>query len=157
MEHLIVEIDSIISHCNNNINDKIVGVNYLEKLKFLLIDSLKEKDLSSFDNNSNETNTELNKIYGENNLIITIQQYQESFTKIKNECINDLLNVVLQGFASLDIYQNNKKNELNSINLFPKTGIVVSRNTLISEKIIKNSLILKIVNIRDTSKINIEI
>ena len=157
MEQLILEIDSIISSCNNKINDKIVGVNYLEKLKFMLIDSLKEKDLSSFDNNSNETNTELNKIYGENNLIITIQQYQESFTKIKNECINDLLNVVLQGFASLDIYQPKKENGSHSLSLFPKTGIVVSRNTLISEKIIKNSLILKIVNIRDTSKINIEI
>ena len=157
MEQLILEIDSIISSCNNKINDKIVGVNYLEKLKFMLIDSLKEKDLSSFDNNSNETNTELNKIYGENNLIITIQQYQESFTKIKNECINDLLNVVLHGFASLDIYQPKKENGSHSLSLFPKTGIVVSRNTLISEKIIKNSLILKIVNIRDTSKINIEI
>ena len=157
MEQLILEIDSIISNCNNNINDKIVGVNYLENLKFLLIDSLKEKDLSSFDNNSNETNTELNKIYGEKNLIITIQQYQESFTKIKNECINDLLNVVLQGFISLDIYQNHKENELHSLSLFPKTGIVLSKNTFISEKIIKDSLILKIVNIRDTSNINIEI
>ena len=157
MEQLILEIDSIISNCNNNINDKIVGVNYLEKLKFLLIDSLKEKDLSSFDNISKETVKELNKTYGENNLIITIQQYQESFTKIKNECINDLLNVVLQGFASLDIYHHKKENGSHSLSLFPKTGIVVSRNTLISEKIIKNSLILKIVNIRDTSNINIEI
>ena len=157
MEKLILEIDSIISSCNNKINDKIVGVNYLEKLKFMLIDSLKEKDLSSFDNNSNETNTELNKIYGENNLIITIQQYQESFTKIKNECINDLLNVVLQGFTSLDIYQHKKENELYSISLFPKMGVVLSKNTFISEKITKDSLILKIVNTRDTSNINIEI
>jgi YidC/Oxa1 family membrane protein insertase len=95
--------------------------------------------------------------YGENNLIITIQQFQESFTKIKNECINDLLNVVLQGFISLDIYQNHKENELHSLSLFPKTGIVLTKNTFISEKIIKDSLILKIVNIRDTSNINIEI
>ena len=70
MEHLIVEIDSIISNCNNKINDKIIGVNYLEKLKFFLIDSLKENDFSSFDNISNETYTELNKKYGENNLLI---------------------------------------------------------------------------------------
>ena len=42
MEQLILEIDSVISNCNNKINDKIIGVNYLEKLKFLLIDSLKE-------------------------------------------------------------------------------------------------------------------
>ena len=157
MEHLILEIDNIISNCNNKINDKIIGVNYLEKLKFFLIDSLKENDFSSFDNISNETYTELNKTYGENNLVITIQQYQESLSKINNECINDLLNVVLQGFISLDIYQNHKENELYSLSLFPKTGIVLSKNTFISEKIIKDSLILKIVNIRDTSNINIEI
>jgi hypothetical protein len=157
MEHLIVEIDSIISNCNNKINVKIIGVNYLEKLKFFLIDSLKENDFSSFDNISNETYTKLNKKYGENNLVITIQKYQESLSKMKNECINDLLNVVLQGFISLDIYQNHKENELHSLSLFPKTGIVLSKNTFISEKIIKDSLILKIVNIRDTSNINIEI
>ena len=157
MEHLIVEIDNIISNCNNKINDKIIGVNYLEKLKFFLIDSLKENDFSSFDNISNETYTELNKKYGENNLVITIQKYQESLSKMKNECINDLLNVVLQGFISLDIYQNHKENELHSLSLFPKTGIVLSKNTFISEKIIKDSLILKIVNTRDTSNINIEI
>ena len=157
MEQLILEIDSIISDCNNKINDKIIGVNYLEKLKFFLIDSLKENDFSSFNNISNENVTDFNKTYGENNLVITIQQYQESLTKIKNECINDLLNVVLKGFTSLDIYQNQKENELYSISLFPKMGIVLSKNTFISEKITKDSLILKIVNIRDTSSINIEI
>ena len=157
MEQLILEIDSIISDCNNKINDKIIGVNYLEKLKFFLIDSLKENDSSSVNNISNENVTELNKTYGENNLVITIQQYQESLTKIKNECMNDLLSVVLKGFMSLDIYQNQKKNELYSISLFPKMGIVLSQNTFISEKITKGSLILKIVNIRDTSNINIEI
>ena len=152
-----MNIDGIISDCNNKINDKIFGVNYLEKLKFFLIDSLKENDFSSFNNISNENVTDFNKTYGENNLVITIQQYQESLTKIKNECINDLLSVVLKGFISLDIYQNKKENELCSISLFPKMGIVLSKNTFISEKITKDSLILKIVNIRDTSNINIEI
>ena len=157
MEQLILEIDSIISDCNNKINDKIIGVNYLEKLKFFLIDDLKKNDFSSFDNISNETYTELNKTYGENNLIITIQQYQESLSKMKNECVDDFMSVVLQGFTSLDIYQNQKENELRTLSLFPKTGVVLSKNTFISEKIIKDSLILKIVNIRDTSNINIEI
>ncbi|MEC7744857.1 MAG: hypothetical protein VX534_00275, partial [Pseudomonadota bacterium] len=68
MERLILEIDNIISNCNNKINDKIIGINYLEKLKFFLIDSLKENDFSSFNNISNENVTELNKTYVENNL-----------------------------------------------------------------------------------------
>ena len=93
MEQLILEIDSIISDCNNKINDKIIGTNYLEKLKFLLIDSLKEKNFSSLNNFSEATVKELNKKCGENNLVIAIQQYQESLTKIKNECINDFLSI----------------------------------------------------------------
>ena len=56
MEHLIVEIDSIISNCNKKINDKIIGVNYLEKLKFFLIDSLKENDFVATPANS-QSNT----------------------------------------------------------------------------------------------------
>ena len=157
MEQLILEIDSIISNCNNKINDKIIGVNYLENLKFLLIDTLNEKNFSLFNNVSDETAKELNKTYGENNLVITIQQYRKSLTKIKNECVNDLLSIVLQGFISLDIYQDKKENDFYSLSLFAKTGIVLSKNTLISEKIIKDSLILKIVNIGDTSNIDIEI
>jgi len=157
MEQLILEIDSIISDCNNKINDKIIGTNYLEKLKFLLIDSLKEKNFSSLNNFSEATVKELNKKCGENNLVIAIQQYQESLTKIKNECINDFLSIVLRGFVSLDIYQKDKEKALHSLSLFPKTGVVLSKNTFISEKIVKDSLILRIVNIRDNSNINIEI
>ena len=63
----------------------------------------------------------------------------------------------MQGFASVNIYQNMAENESHSLSLFPKTGVVLSKNTLISEKIIKDSLILRIVNIRDTSNINVEI
>jgi len=157
MEQLILEIDSIISNYNNNTNDKIIGVNYLEKLKFSLIDSLKEKNFIAISNISKETVKEFNKTYGENNLVITVQRHQESLTKIKNKCIDDSLSVVLQGFASVNIYQNMAENESHSLSLFPKTGVVLSKNTLISEKIIKDSLILRIVNIRDTSNINVEI
>ena len=74
MKQLILEIDSIISDCDNTINDKIIGVNYLEKLKFFLIDSLKENDFSFFDNIPNENVTDLSKTYGENNLVIASDQ-----------------------------------------------------------------------------------
>ena len=32
MENFMLDIDNIISESNNQINDKILGVNYLEKL-----------------------------------------------------------------------------------------------------------------------------
>ena len=41
MKNLIEEIDSIIFEFDKQTNDKIIGINYLEKLKFPLIDRLK--------------------------------------------------------------------------------------------------------------------
>ena len=43
MSVLIKEISNIITSNNNTINENIVGINYLEKLKYLLIDNLKNR------------------------------------------------------------------------------------------------------------------
>ena len=42
MNVLIKEINDIIEKNNSKINENIVGINYLEKLKYLVIDSLKD-------------------------------------------------------------------------------------------------------------------
>ena len=41
MENLMQDIENIISQQSNQINGKILGINYLEKLKYNLIDNLK--------------------------------------------------------------------------------------------------------------------
>ena len=45
------EIDNIISRCINQINDKALGFNFLEKLKYPLIDNMKSYNLSNLINN----------------------------------------------------------------------------------------------------------
>ena len=42
MNVLIKEINDIIEKNNSKINENIVGINYLEKLKYLVIDKLKD-------------------------------------------------------------------------------------------------------------------
>ena len=59
MEDLIKYIHNIISESNNQINDKILGVNYLEKLKYLLIDKLKLFKITSMKNIENLQNKEI--------------------------------------------------------------------------------------------------
>ena len=51
MNVLIKEINNIIEKNNNKINENIVGINYLEKLKYLVINNLKDsQDKFTLDN-----------------------------------------------------------------------------------------------------------
>ena len=51
MKKFIQELDNIISEFNNQINDNLIGMSYLENLKYYLIDNIKKEklDLSSLD------------------------------------------------------------------------------------------------------------
>ena len=44
MKKYFDEINNILSDCNNQINENIVGLNYLEKLKYLLIEKIRDLD-----------------------------------------------------------------------------------------------------------------
>ena len=47
MNVLIKEINDIIEKNNSKINENIVGINYLEKLKYLVINNLKDSQNKS--------------------------------------------------------------------------------------------------------------
>jgi hypothetical protein len=145
MKNFNQDIDTIISESNNQINDKILGVNYLEKLKYLLIDGLKNIKASSF--KEIKTN-EILKTYGENNLNIKIENYSSSFSKIKNTLSSDYLCIVLSGKKSIEL-QNIENSKLsNKLNIFPYTGIVLNNNTIISEFVSDETVLLDIFNFR---------
>ena len=73
MEDLIKDIQNMISESNNQINDKILGVNYLEKLKYLLIDKLKTSKITSMENIKSFQNKEIKIQYNQNNLLIKFE------------------------------------------------------------------------------------
>ena len=70
MEDFIKDFDNIISASNNQINDKILGINYLEKLKYLLIDKLKTLNISNEKNFKNFEKKEIKRKFGVNDLLI---------------------------------------------------------------------------------------
>ena len=155
MEDFIQDFDNIISVSNNQINDKILGINYLEKLKYLLIDKLKILNLSNEKNIKNFEQKEIKRKFGVNNLLIKFIFNKESLSKMKTITTNDYLCIVLFGFKSLEIHENLDFKKSQSLNLFPKTGIVISKDTLISESISKDTILLDIFNIKnDTATVN---
>ena len=67
MNEFIQKIDIIVSNANKEINNKIIGINYLEKIKYILIDNLKNFNETILNNLSVEL--ENNKVQINNILI----------------------------------------------------------------------------------------
>ena len=153
MDKLLESFDAIITEINNQIGDKVYGINYLEKIKYFLIDKIDTLDTSIINNKETKKNKELIKKYGENNLSISFNLNSDPLAIIKNNTVDDHLCIVVRGFKSIKIYQNLNSKESHSINLFPKTGIVISKDTLVSESVNKDTILLNIFN----SKINMNI
>ena len=141
MSELITRIDNIITDINNQINDKILGVNYLEKFKYLLIDQLKNYKIPSFQDISNN---ETLKDFPNHEMVISIKKYIDSSSKIKSPLEKDCLSVVLKGAKVIEIHNNENDIKTKSLNLFKYTGLVLSKGTLASESISKESIILDI-------------
>ena len=146
MKNFIHEIDNIISDSNNQINDKIIGLNYLERLKYLILDKIEQSLIDSF---KITEITEISKKYQFRNLLIKIIYYPDSTSKIKQILENDRLILLLNGFINLDISQNKQVDKSSIIKLYKKTGIVLSKDTVISENISKESLLIEIIYIDD--------
>ena len=126
------DIDNIVSDCINQINDKILGINYLEKLKYLLIDKLKTLNLSNEKNIKNFKQKEIKKIFGGNNLLIKFIFNKESLSKIKTITTNDYLCIVLFGFKSLEIHGNLDFKRSQSLNLFPTVSLTIGISSTLS-------------------------
>ena len=135
------DIDNVISDCINQNNIKITGINFLEKLKYPLIDKLK------FINSSNlekYINKEFLDSFGENNFLSKIEKITENRAKIKKINDRDLLCIVLEGFKTIIIRGdlNTKNNE--KLYLTNYTGIVLEKNTILDEVIKKDTILLNI-------------
>ena len=156
MQHLDKKINTIILDCNKQINNKIFGTNYLEKLKYLLIDQIENYKIKYDDLTIVDDLFITKNVYGDNHLEIKLKYYNESVTKMKKNSLNDTLIIVLKGFKTIDFFKDMKTKDNNSLGLSAKNGIVYSKNTIISEKINKDSIVLYITNNRKVLNIDIE-
>ena len=159
MNALIKEIKDIVEKSNSEINENIVGINYLEKLKYLVIDKLKDvqnkfilDDLVAVLTEKNNQSIKFN--FKNRSLLLLINLYKNPLSKIKLCYDNDTLSIVINGIKKISLFDLHDKKRKVSLSIFKNMGIVLSENTIISEKIAAGSIIMDVVS--EKKAMNIE-
>ena len=159
MNVLIKEINDIIEKNNSKINENIVGINYLEKLKYLVIDNLKDgQDKFTLDGLvealKKKNNQSIKFKFKNRSLFLSINLYKNPLSKIKLCYNNDTLSVVINGVKKISLFDLYDKKKKVSLSIFKNMGLVLSENTITSEKIAAGSIIMDIVS--EKKAMNIE-
>ena len=152
-----MNIESLIKTELVNINEKIKGTNYLEKLKYNLITKLEQ---NKFYNNyeKNDVHDFEKKIkLNEDKTEITI-----SNLSLKNPIINlnqtlnkNTLLIPIYGILKIDLYDQKNTNNSKKIIIMPKMGICLPEKSLININFSKNSYIIKIESLEKDNDIEI--
>ena len=144
MEKLTKDISDIVITEVNNINEKVVGLNFLELLKNNIIEkilsllSLQKFPLNQLINYENEIKENSRHIK------ISINYYLDSLSFRKKNINNDTLFLVFNETNNFDIFKDEKN--FTSILLYKNTGISLPKDTVINSKYNKNVLLLEIIN-----------
>ena len=143
MENFFKEIDNFIVESNKEINEKILGINYLEKLKFSLIGKIIDLNIKSYEEIKNFQEI---KDYNNIKLSIRLNNYNEALSKLQNHLPNDNLCIILRGLKTFKIKNNQ---ESRSFTLFQNMGITLPSNTIVNESIAKQSTIIDISSLNE--------
>ncbi len=142
------KISEIIKKNNESINDKILGINYLEQLKYLIINDLillDEKIFKDILTNNIENQTEVCSFdFNNRSITLSINSFKESISKINTTINKDNLSIVGYGLKNMTISDISNAKKSITLKLFKNMGIVLSQGTLVSEKIASGSIILEI-------------
>ena len=143
-------LEQIFLDLNKSINEKIGGTNFLELIKFLLIEKLNnltENDLKNLKLMPlNGKILEKNIKLSNRKIAYKIEYFDKSVSIIKQKTEKDYLNIMLEGFKSITIYDNADHKKSIFSNLSKNMGIVLSSNTVITTKIAAKSILLSISN-----------
>tara|TARA_B100001996_G_scaffold262883_1_gene205004 strand:+ start:20 stop:469 length:450 start_codon:yes stop_codon:yes gene_type:complete len=143
MESFFKEIDKLIIASNKKINEKILGINYLEKLKFSLIEQIIDLNIKSYEEIKNFEEV---KEYNNIKLSIKFKNYNEALSKIKSPLPNDNLCIILRGLKTFKITNNEVSKDFT---LFPNMGITLPSKMIINESIAKQSSVIDIFNLNE--------
>ena len=150
MRVIDVTLDQLLIEINKSINEKISGTNYLELLKFVLIEkfnNLTENDLKNLKLMPSDGKILEKKLNLDNRKITyKVEYFDKSVSTIKQKIENDNLSIILEGYKSITIYDNNNHEKSMHSHLSKNMGIVLSLDTVITSKIGGKSIILSILN-----------
>ena len=156
MSVLIKEINNIIN--NNIINENIVGTNYLEKLKYLVINNLKDSQNKSSINNlvdelKKKNNQSIKSEFKSQSLKLSINWYKDSLSKIKSCYNNDVLFIVISGIKMISLFDLHDNKKKVSLPILKNMGLFLSKNTIANENITAGSIILDIISEKKAMKV----
>ena len=148
MENFIEIFEKLLKKFDDSTNEKIIGINYLELLKFEIIDKLKDSEIIVYkfleqlitDNNNFEKTIDLNN----RKIDYKFKFYDKSLSTIKYKEKNNRLFIVIKGLKSVTIYDNNIDTKPMYSELSKNMGFVISLDTVITSKIAGKSIILSI-------------
>ena len=137
------ELEHIILDEYNNVNDKLIGINFLEAFKFNLITKLPSLlELSILiENLKDQTNLIIEKNYTKLEAIIF--QNKDSIFQLKKEIQKNTLLVVLDGELQIDLFQDGFKNEYTKLNIYRFMGVCLPSNTIINLNSFKKSCFIE--------------
>ena len=133
------ELENIILDEYNNVDDKLIGINFLEAFKFNLITKFSSfSELSTLiENLKDKTNFIIEKNYTK--LEAVVFKYKNSISQLKKEIQKSTLLVVLDGELQIDLFQGGFKKEYKKLNIYRFMGICLTPNTIINLNSFKNS------------------
>ena len=142
-------LDNLLIEINNSIDEKIVGTNYLENIKFQLIEKLSvlEKNIVEgfiFELSAKKLFSKKHD-FNTRSINYSIDYIENSISKIKHTVEADMLCIVLDGAKIISVFDKNQTSKSIKINITKNKGIVLSQNTIINENINKKSIILTII------------
>jgi len=143
MEDINNHIKNIINEEYLKLNQKINGINFLENLKFNILENLiiflEKNEL----NQENISNYEFNLDGLNNSIEVKLIKLDKDIILLKKELIKNKLIIPLNANINIDILNNDSKNFI-SIKLMPKMGVCLSSKTIVNMNIPNNTIYLEI-------------
>ena len=149
MDYFLKLLDNLLIEINDSINEKIISINYLETIKFSLIEKLSELEENIIEDFKSELS--VNKLFSKEldlntrSINYSINFIGNSTSNIKQIIQKNTLYIVLDGAKIISVFDKNKKSISIKMNITKNKGIVLSENTIINENINKKSIILTII------------
>ena len=149
MEDVKKNLKEVLENTRTSINDKVLGLHFLEEYKYLILQEIKEIEKNFFINYL--SNIDKNQIFpidldiSDHPISCNFKCYKESVSKIKSTYADDTLSIVIEGFLKISLSDSQNTKKTTSLSLSKNMGIVLSKNSITSEKIGSSSIILDLI------------
>ena len=137
------ELEHIILDEYNNVNDKLIGINFLEAFKFNLITKLTSlfEFYTLIENLKDQTNLIIEK--NSTKLEAIIFRNKGSIFQLKKKIHKSTLLLILGGELQVDLFEDEFKKEYRKLNIYRFMGICLPPNTIINLNSFKNSCFIE--------------